>query len=133
MNNTVLNNIAHFVGKMVIIFSSPTDATILVKYLLNVYSIQLTDFYYLKIICFLGLIISSISALDYLIKLILYSYFKTDSNVTISKNLPKKISIYLNDLKILSKLEESYPMFFFYNFVLYLIIFFILIYIFIVI
>ena len=67
MNNTVLNNIAHFVGKMVIIFS----ATILVKYLLNVYSIQLTDFYYLKIICFLGLIISFISALDYLIKLIL--------------------------------------------------------------
>ena len=86
-----------------------------------------------KIICFLGLIVSFFSALDYLIKLILYSYFKTDSIVTISKNLPKKISIYLNDLKILSKLEESYLMFFFYNFVLYLIIFFILIYIFIVI
>ena len=87
------------------------------------------DFYYIKIFCILGIIVCSILSLDYLLKFIIYSYFKKDVDVIIPNKLPKMVYNYLNDLKILSKLEESSHRFFLMNFILYFVILCILIFI----
>ena len=90
-----------FIGKFVILIL----ITSLIKYLLNVYSIQLIDSYYIKIICVIGIIVGFILALDNFVQLIIYSYFKKDADAIISTKLPKIIYNYLNDLKILTKLN----------------------------
>ena len=112
-----------FIGKFVILIL----ITSLIKYLLNVYSIQLIDSYYIKIICVIGIIVGFILALDNFVQLIIYSYFKKDADAIISTKLPKIIYNYLNDLKILTKLDISYSKFFLYNLVLYIFIIFLLI------
>ena len=105
-----------FIGKFVILIL----ITSLIKYLLNVYSIQLIDSYYIKIICVIGIIVGFILALDNFVQLIIYSYFKKDADAIISTKLPKIIYNYLNDLKILTKLDISYNRFFLMHLGLYI-------------
>lgn len=117
-----------FIGKIVIFLI----LCIFIKFILNAYSIQLLDPYYIKIYCVLGSIVCFIIALDYLVKLIIYSYFKKDVDVIIPNKLPKKVYDYFNHLKILSKIEEvSLEKIFFLNFVLYFVLVLILICLFI--
>ena len=108
--------IPDFIGKFVILIL----ITSLIKYLLNVYSIQLIDSYYIKIICVIGIIVGFILALDNFVQLIIYSYFKKDADAIISTKLPKIIYNYLNDLKILTKLDISYNRFFLMHLGLYI-------------
>ena len=96
--------------------------------MLNVNSIQLIDPYYIKIICVIGIIVGFILALDNLVQLIIYSYFKKDVNVIIPTKLPKIVYSYLKELQLLTKLDISYSKFFLYNLVLYIFIIFLLIY-----
>ena len=91
-----------------------------INYILNAYSINLLDPFYILIFCIVGLIISFIFALDYLFKYIIYSYFKKDADAIISTKLPKIIYNYLNDLKILTKLDISYNRFFLMHLGLYI-------------
>lgn len=112
-----------FIGKFVILIL----ITSLIKYLLNVYSIQLIDPYYIKIICVIGILVGFILALNNLVQLIIYSYFKKDRDVIIPTKLPKIVYNYLNDLKILTKLDISYNRFFLMHLGLYIFIIFIFI------
>ena len=110
-----LNKVPGFIGKFVILIL----ITSLIKYLLNVYSIQLMDPYYIKIFCVLCIIVGFILALNYLVQLILYSYFKKDVDVIIPTKLPKIVYNYLNELKLLTKLDKSYNTFFLMHLGLY--------------
>ena len=119
----LLKKLPGLIGKFVILIL----ITASIKYLLNVYSIQLMDPYYIKIICVFGIIVGFILALDYLVQLILYSYFKKDVDVIIPTKLPKIVYNYLYDLKILSKLDISYNKFYLMHLGLYVFIIFIFI------
>ena len=81
------------------------------------------DPFYIKIFCVFGIIVSFILALDYLVQLLFYSYFKKDVNVIIPTKLPKIVYSYLKELQLLTKLDISYSKFFLYNLVLYIFIF----------
>ena len=105
----------------------------LIKNFLSVYSIQLMDPFYIKIFCVFGIIVSFILALDYLVQLILYSYFKKDVDVIIPTKLPKIVYNYLNDLKFLSKKSNTYIKFCLMNIGLYVFLIFIFIFVLIVI
>ena len=85
------------------------------------------DPFYIKIFCVFGIIVSFILALDYLVQLLFYSYFKKDVNVIIPTKLPKIVYSYLKELQLLTKLDISYSKFFLYNLVLYIFIIFLLI------
>ena len=113
-----------FIGKFVILIL----ITSLIKYLLNVYSIQLIDSYYIKIICVIGIIVGFILALDNFVQLIIYSYFKKDVDVIIPNKLPKMVYNYLNDLKILSNIDISLQKVFLLNLAIYVFIIFLLIF-----
>ena len=91
-----------------------------INYILNAYSINLLDPFYIKIISIFGIIVGFILALDYLIQLIIYSYLKKDADVIIPTKLPKIVYNYLEELKILSKLDISYNKFFLMNLGLYI-------------
>ena len=119
----LLKKLPGLIGKFVILIL----ITASIKYLLNVYSIQLMDPYYIKIICVFGIIVGFILALDYLVQLLFYSYFKKDVNVIIPTKLPKIVYSYLKELQLLTKLDISYSKFFLYNLVLYIFIIFLLI------
>ena len=113
----------YFIGKFVILILIIS----LIKNFLSVYSIQLMDPFYIKIFCVFGIIVSFILALDYLVQLLFYSYFKKDVNVIIPTKLPKIVYSYLKELQLLTKLDISYSKFFLYNLVLYIFIIFLLI------
>ena len=106
---------------------------IFIKYILNAYSINLLDPFYILIFCIVGLIISFIFALDYLFKYIIYSYFKKDVNVTIPTKLPKLVYNYLNHLKILSNIDISLQKLFLLDLAIYVFIIFLLIFLLIII
>ena len=91
-----------------------------INYILNAYSINLLDPFYIKIISIFGIIVGFILALDNFVQLIIYSYFKKDADAIISTKLPKIIYNYLNDLKILTKLDISYNRFFLMHLGLYI-------------
>ena len=99
-----------------------------INYILKAYSINLLDPFYILIFCIVGLIVCFIVALDYLLKYIIYSYFKKDVDVIIPTKLPKLVYNYLNHLKILSYSEVSFQKVFLLNFALYVFIIFLLIY-----
>ena len=101
---------------------------ILINYILNAYSINLLDPFYILIFCIVGLIVSFIFALDYLFKFIIYSYFKKDVDVIIPNKLPKMVYNYLNDLKILSNIDISLQKVFLLNLAIYVFIIFLLIF-----
>ena len=99
-----------------------------INYILNAYSINLLDPFYILIFCIVGLIVSFIFALDYLFKFIIYSYFKKDVDVIIPNKLPKMVYNYLNDLKILSNIDISLQKVFLLNLAIYVFIIFLLIF-----
>lgn len=80
-----------FIGRIVILIF----ITSLIKYLFQIYSINIMDSYYIKIFCILGIIIISILALDYLLKFFIFCYLKKNQNLIISNKLPKLIFKYL--------------------------------------
>ena len=86
------------------------------------------DPFYIKIISIFCIIVGFILGLDYLIQLIIYSYLKKDADVIIPTKLPKIVYNYLEELKILSKLDISYNKFFLMNLGLYIFIIIIFIY-----
>ena len=98
-----------------------------INYVLKAYSINLLDPFYILIFCIVGLIISFIFGLDYLLKYIIYSYFKKDADVIIPTKLPKIVYNYLNDLKFLSQKSNTYIKFCLINIGLYVFIIFIFI------
>ena len=96
--------------------------------MLNAYSIQLLDPYYIKIFSVISLIVCFIVALDYLLKFIIITYFKKDVDVNIPTKLPKRVYNYLNHLKNLSKIGISFQKVFLVNLALYVFIIFLLIF-----
>lgn len=84
-------------------------------------------YFNIKIFCLFGILIISILALDYIIKFFIYFYFKNNKNIVISKKLPNKVYAYLTNLKIISGIENFDYRFFIINFIIYLIILFLLI------
>ena len=99
-----------------------------INYLLNAYSINLLDPFYIKIFCVIALIVCFIVALDYLLKYIIYSYFKKDVDVIIPTKLPKLVYNYLEHLKILSNIDAPLHKVFLWNFAIYVFLIFLLIY-----
>ena len=113
---SLLKKIPGLIGQFVILIL----ITASIKYLLKVNSIELMDPFYIKIISIFGIIVGFILGLDYLIQLIIYSYLKKDADVIIPTKLPKIVYNYLEELKILSKLDISYNKFFLMNLGLYI-------------
>ena len=68
----------------------------------------------------MGIIVCFILALDYLVQLLFYSYFKKDVNVIIPTKLPKIVYSYLKELQLLTKLDISYNRFFLMHLGLYI-------------
>ena len=99
-----------------------------INYILNAYSINLLDPFYILIFCIVGLIISFIFGLDYLLKYIIYSYFKKDADVIIPTKLPKLVYNYLEHLKILSNIDAPLHKVFLWNFAIYVFLIFLLIF-----
>ena len=115
-----LKKLPNFIGKIVIVY-----------FIVNL--LDLLDSYYIKICTIFLLIGAIIISLDYLLKYLITLYFIKDKEVIIPTKLPKIIYDYLNDLKIISKINESIYKFFLINFVTFVIFIFIIIIILIVI
>ena len=120
-----LKRLPNYIGKIVLIILSIA----LFKYLLQIYSIDLNNVYYIKILCIFSIIIISIFTLDYLLKYFLSIFFKKNKNLNISDEFPKLVYDYLNDIKILAELDESNNRFYLINFFIYItiLVFFIII------
>lgn len=120
---TFLKNLPNFIGKVVIgIF-----VLIIINYFLTTYSINLSDPFYLKYICIICLIISSIMFLNYLIQYFIFMYFSIHKNINIPKNLPIRIYRLLDELNTLSDYKPFIRTHFYLNFLIYGIIIFIFI------
>ena len=68
-----------------------------------------------------------ILSLDYLLKYLILIYLKKNKNLSISNKFPIRVYDYLNNLKIISKIEFSYNKFFLINFIIYFILLILLI------
>ena len=116
----------NFIGKIVISLIIIS----LIKHLLNIYSINIMDPFYIKIFSIFGIIIISIISLDYLFKYLLYVYFSINNNLSISNKYPKILFDYLNQIKLVndtgSKNGINYGSFFLLNLFIYLFILIIL-------
>jgi hypothetical protein len=104
-----------YIGKIILTIISIA----LIKYLLEINSINLMDPFYIKIFCILGIMVISIFTLDYLLKYFISTLFKNYGNLNISNNFPKLLYEYLSNLKILVEMENSYNRIFLFYFVVY--------------
>lgn len=125
------NKLPNIIGKIVIGLTIIS----LIKHLLNIYSINILDPFYIMIFNIVGIIIISILGINYLLKYLLYLYFNKNKNLRISNKLPKLLYDYIYEIKIIrdigSKNGINYARFFLLNFFYYLfilILFFISVY-----
>ena len=89
----------------------------LIKYLLDVYSINIMDPFYIKIFSIFGIIVLSIFSLNYLFKYLICLYFIKNKDLSISDKLPKLIYNYLVEIKLIS--EVNAPRFYLTYFIIY--------------
>ena len=125
------NKLPNIIGKIVIGLTIIS----LIKHLLNIYSINILDPFYIMIFNIVGIIIISILGINYLLKYLLYLYFNKNKNLRISNKLPKLLYDYIYEIKIISDIGSkngiNYARFFLLNFFIYLfilILFFISVY-----
>jgi hypothetical protein len=113
-----LKKLPDYIGKIILTIISIA----LIKYLLDINSINLMDPFYIKIFSILGITLISIFTLDYLLKFLIATLFKNHGNLNISNKFPKILYEYISDIKTLVEIENSYNRIFLFYFVVYLII-----------
>ena len=121
----IFNKLVYYVGLFVI----SIIVISLSQFILENYSINLLQPFYIKTFCIFCITILSIISLDYLLKYCLYIYFNKNKHTKINNKLPKFIYSYLYNIKSISKIEISLKNYYLYYFLIYFII--LLLYIFI--
>ena len=112
----IFNKLVYYVGLFVI----SIIVISLSQFILENYSINLLQPFYIKLFCFFSIIIISIFILDYLLKYFASIYFIKNKNTEISNKLPKLIYNYFNNIKIIIEINASYKNLFLYSFIIYL-------------
>ena len=131
-SKVIINKSSHIFNKLVYYVGLFVISIIIISlslFILESYSINLLQPFYIKTFCIFCITILSILNLDYLLKYCLYIYFNNNKQTIINNKLPKLIYNYLYNIKSISKIEISLKNYYLYYFLIYFII--LLIYIFI--
>ena len=131
-SKVIINKSTHIFNKLVYYVSLFVISIIIISlslFILESYSINLLQPFYIKTFCIFCITILSIISLDYLLKYCLYIYFNKNKHTKINNKLPKFIYSYLYNIKSISKIEISLKNYYLYYFLIYFII--LLLYIFI--
>ena len=113
----IFNKLVYYVGLFVI----SIIVISLSQFILENYSINLLQPFYIKTFCIFCITILSIISLDYLLKYCLYIYFNKNKNNKINNKLPKFIYSYLYNIKSISKIDislKNYYLYYLYYFLI---------------
>ena len=120
-SKVIINKSSHIFNKLVYYVGLFVISIIIISlslFILESYSINLLQPFYIKTFCIFCITILSILNLDYLLKYCLYIYFNNNKQTIINNKLPKLIYNYLYNIKSISKIEISLKNYYLYYFLI---------------